>query len=433
MKIFEFNKKYILLIFMVGSAMSANTEYIMPEYAPYEPDMSKVNAKKPLTFLVYMSADNSLYSYAQGDLNEMMKIGSNHNITILVYLNIRYPGQPKMTKKLVIQKGSILQDGPTEQNDGGSPATLFKALEWAGTNFPSNRFAVVLWDHGSGSLNRILGTTIKQEKWWTGPKNERAICYDDTTGSFLTDSDLRNALDVFCTYYRDGKKIDIVAFDACLMADIEVAYTIAPYANFMVASQQTIPGSGYGYDLALAQAAAGVNDPAQFAKNMVAAYEQEYDEIVPDYTLSALDLDYLNSAVVAMDIIADQLAKMLSSEDKFAVKNAIMQSIEPRYCLSFDSRTYIDIVNFYNNLGHAIAALNLKNNADKSLLLYALKQGIISINDLVIAHVQGPAYPKACGLSVYFEPHTIDATYPGLIWSQDTRWLSFLQRYIYQA
>ena len=61
----------------------------------------------------------------------------------------------------------------------------------------------------------------------------------------MTDSDLKHAFDILVNQYLGGKKVDIIAFDACLMADIEIAYALQPYANYQVSSQQMVPGPGY--------------------------------------------------------------------------------------------------------------------------------------------------------------------------------------------
>lgn len=41
--------------------------------------------------------------------------------------------------------------------------------------------------------------------------------------------------------------LDLLGFDACLMATYEVASTLAPYADYMVASEELEPGHGWNY------------------------------------------------------------------------------------------------------------------------------------------------------------------------------------------
>ena len=47
---------------------------------------------------------------------------------------------------------------------------------------------------------------------------------------------------------RDGGvKFDFVGFDACLMATAETALMLNPYADYMIASEETEPGIGWYY------------------------------------------------------------------------------------------------------------------------------------------------------------------------------------------
>ena len=47
-------------------------------------------------------------------------------------------------------------------------------------------------------------------------------------------------------------KVDVLAFDACLMQMAEVAYEVKDLADYVVGSEETEPGPGYPYDPFLA-------------------------------------------------------------------------------------------------------------------------------------------------------------------------------------
>src|SRR3989339_2073981 len=57
-------------------------------------------AEKEWTFLIYMSADNDLYQFAWRNLAQAAEIGSNKNLNVVVHLDIKTPGKPKVTKRL---------------------------------------------------------------------------------------------------------------------------------------------------------------------------------------------------------------------------------------------------------------------------------------------------------------------------------------------
>ncbi len=403
----------------------------------YEQEPSRISSKKPVTFLVFMAADNDLHPFVKGDIDQMQKIGSNANINILVYLNTRYPRQPKVTRKLVVQKGRTVQHGADERRDGGDVRTLMDALQWAHTNFPSDQFVLVLWDHGSGSLNRLLGgrgcATCKIKHKKHKSEEDRAICYDFSTGHVLTDADLRNGLEFARTNLRGGKKIDIVAFDACLMADIEVAFALAPHADYMVASQETIPGTGYGYDKALARVSKQRLSAHDLAKDMVYAYEREYRGRVSDYTLSAIDLGRLDFLTQHVSTLGRILSSMVFGASAKATHAALARATHPRHCINFyfdNNASYFDLGNFCQNLSNEMRNLTIEPSKDKSALLHELDQIRAGLRQYTIANVCGPKHRGACGTSIYFAHRAVDKTYPGLLWSKATWWNHFLEQYV---
>ena len=54
-------------------------------------------------------------------------------------------------------------------------------------------------------------------------------------------------MDEFDSAFRQSQAgvFDMIGFDACFMASIEVAKVISPYANYMIASEEAEPGHGW--------------------------------------------------------------------------------------------------------------------------------------------------------------------------------------------
>jgi len=374
-------------------------------------------AKKPWTFLVYLAAANDLNPFAPLDLQEMMQAGSNAKINIIVYLTLHEDGQPKQTKKLYVNKGSLTQIGETMVRDSGDVTTLVEALQWAHVDYPSDNIAVVLWDHGSGPLNRA--------KKILPPKG---VCYDFDTGHYLTDRDCLQAFSWVQNNLRGGKKFNIIAFDACLLASIEMAYTLASCADYMVASEETIPGDGYQYAYILNQATAKVLDPLSFAKLMVSAYNQEYFGTT-DYTLSATDLNACKLLVDNCNAVAQILTSQLKGKNSIAVKSTLKKCISSSNCPTFDQSIYIDMCQFYRNLLKNIDGLKLS----KSIVVQfqqLLNNGIKMFATVIKANVTSKNYKQAGGLSIYFPRYNIDPSYYGLYWTEkNPNWLNFLEAY----
>jgi hypothetical protein len=378
--------------------------------------------KKPWTLLVYMAADNSLADFASGDLNEMMKIGSNNTVNILVNLFSVDQDKGKNIQQLFVRKGAIDIISEEQGGDSGSQDCLYNALKWAHTNYPSDHFMIVFWDHGSGSLNRLIGGSQQLEYWW----KKRAVCYDDTTGNFLTDAKLQWALGKIKTELRNGKKFDAIGFDACLMADVEVAYTLADYADYMAASQETIPGTGFGYDFMIDILSCPGTTASQLVNHMVNGYNKEYAGNEDAYTFSALNLGLINPAVIHINAVADQLIQLLKSPLGSKVKKAIKLSADPKYCPHFTEPLYLDVIQFFYNLIANSSSIGL-TPVQKKTLIESLQSAVNALQGVILSHVNGPHFGTgAHGLSIYYNAVKIESAYTELYWAKKTNWVTFL-------
>lgn len=377
------------------------------------------NAKRPWTFFVYIAADNNLNPEADLNISQMVKASSSDNVYIVVHLNIKRAHESKKTQKLVIQNGKIIQIGATTAEDSGDEKTFLNAMKWAVTDYPSDHLLIDVWNHGSGPLNRNILA-------------HRGVCYDDSTGNYMTDIHYKRAFDVIVNQYRSGKKIDIIAFDACLMANIEVAYTLKNYANYLVASQQTVPGAGFNYTEVLSIFDNSHPEPLTFARWIVTAYENQYKPTRQSYTLSAMDLSKLSPAVTAINAISKLLNTYLSADHSGKLARMIKNSAAPSACPHFDEATYLDLYSFYSNLYLKMGQMGL-NNSSISKLKTALKSGLMSITQTVVANVHSSEFGRTRGMSIYFADvnEGIESSYDALYWtSANPAWINFLAQYI---
>lgn len=381
-----------------------------------------LNPRRPWLAFVYIAGDNNLWPEADKNINQMVKASRTSNGYIVVYLNIKRDGQPKQTQQLLIQDGAIIPQGPLAVEDSGDPKTLIKALSWAITEFPSDNILVDLWNHGSGSLNR-------------GMMQHRGICYDDSTGHYLTDLDYKHAFDVIVNQYRGGKKIDIITFDACLMADIEVGFTLQPYADYLVSSQQTVPGPGFNYTTVLNALAASSPSPANFAKSIVQSFDSYYKSSGQSYSLSAIDLSKLTTVISTTNTLAVLLNGLLKNDKSKALTRMIGTSISNFNMPKFDESTYLDLYTLCSNLYlHATKAGLAKNDTEK--LKSATRNCMTAIAQSVFANARSADLINAKGISIYFADinYGMEPSYPDLYWSQiNPVWANFLNNYLAKA
>jgi hypothetical protein len=385
-------------------------------------DAHAINPRRPWLFFVYIAGDNNLWPEADKNINQMVKASKTANAYIVVHLNIKRDGQKKQSQLLLIQDGAILQQGATTVEDSGDYKTLIKALSATVTAYPSDYILVDLWNHGSGSLNRNM-------------MEQRGICYDDTTGHFMTDLDYKQALDVIVNQYRGGKKLDIVTFDACLMADIEVAFTLQPYANYLVSSQQTVPGAGYNYTTVLNALASSVPTPASFAKSIVQAFDSYYKSSGLTYTLSAINLSKLTTVINATNTLANLLTGLLKNDKSKALTGAITSAANSSNMPKLDESTYLDLYTLCSNLYLQATRAGLAKT-DAAKLKTATRNCMTAIAQAVFANVRSSELANAKGLSIYFADthYGMEPSYPDLYWSEiNPAWVNFLHSYLSKA
>src|SRR3989339_606603 len=125
-----------------------------------------IRLQRQYTLLVFMAADNNLARFALYNLEQMLTIGSNENINILVQINT--PGKHKLTERYFIEKGrkkliTSPEQGPIQKLNSGNPQTLVDAAIWAMKYYPAENFILNLWSHGSGICDPIYRKNIYEE------------------------------------------------------------------------------------------------------------------------------------------------------------------------------------------------------------------------------------------------------------------------------
>ncbi len=163
------------------------------------------------------------------------------------------------------------------ETNSGDPDDLADFAIWAIENYPAERYALIITNHGGG---------------WT------TIAIDESSGGDgLTMTELDSAL-ARITSETGIDKLDLLAFDACLMAQLEVFQTIAPYAHYTLASEEVIPGAGFEYVLPLATL---VDNPSmsvpEWGTVIVDAYMNYYTNVLQGY--DAFDLHVVDLSKVA--------------------------------------------------------------------------------------------------------------------------------------
>ncbi|MCR5404999.1 MAG: peptidase C11 [Butyrivibrio sp.] len=322
------------------------------------------------TIMVYMcGADlESRSAMASKDIQEMLAADIGDNINLIVYT-----GGSKSWQNNVISSSTnqIYQIKNGRLNvikaDAGNvpmtrPDTLSGFIKWAGKEYPANRNALILWDHGGGST----GGYGYDEKF--------------TTAGSMSLGGINRAL-------KDGGvDFDFVGFDTCLMATVENALVVSNYADYLVASEETEPGIGWYYTDWLN--ALGKNtsmETIQIGKNIIDSFTDACARSCPGQktTLSLIDLSELSETVPKeLQEFSKATTDMINNSNYQTVSSARSSTREFASSSRIDQ---IDLVDLANRIGTPDAK-------DLSqVLLGAIKYNRTSAN-----------MTNAYGLSIYF-------------------------------
>ncbi|MBR1854618.1 MAG: peptidase C11 [Lachnospiraceae bacterium] len=189
------------------------------------------NGQDVVTIMVYMCGTDleSKHGMATSDMKEMASAKLSDNVNVIVYT-----GGCKSWQNDVVSssKNQIykIESGiwTCVEKDMGTASmtkasTLTDFIKYCKKNYPANRNALIFWDHGGGSL--------------TGYGYDEKNAGSGSMGLASINTALKNA----------GMQYDFIGFDACLMATMENALMLTPYADYLIASEETEPGVGWYY------------------------------------------------------------------------------------------------------------------------------------------------------------------------------------------
>ena len=333
------------------------------------------NNKDVVTIMVYMCGSDLESEASMGiyDLQEMAsaRIGSNVNLLVYTGGTTRWHLSDISTK--VNQIYRVVGNGQIERlvdNAGtGSmvdPETLISFIEWGVDNYEANRYELIFWDHGGGSVS--------------------GYGYD-TKYPNLGSMDLAKIDRALTTA---GIDFDFVGFDACLMANTETALMLTEHADYLIASEEAEPGIGWYYtDWLTALSNNTSMATLDIGKNIADTFVRKCSSDTPSQsaTLSVIDLAELESSLPAkLTAFSKSTNDLLESNQFKAVANARGSARE------FAQQSYVDLVDLVD------MANNLGTNEAKDLvntLLSCIKYNNTSRN-----------MSNSYGLSVYFPYRT---------------------------
>ena len=225
------------------------------------------------TVLVYFSADNNLSGSVEGDIAAMeegLLHTDMHNGNLLVYVDKK--GQSPQLLRLVQEGDSIRRELIEEYAIDHASATaerLHQVLQQVTDTYPSDRYGLVLWSHGTA---------------WLPPdyKNYLRSFGTDTGNHFMSVNDLTAALSDY--------HFDFLLFDACYMASLEVAYALRHCTDYLIASPTEVLADGFPYQLFMQDLFTPEANVVDIATQFYTYYQSSYGTVSVTKTAELADL-----------------------------------------------------------------------------------------------------------------------------------------------
>ena len=230
------------------------------------------------------------------------------------------------------------------------------------------------------------------------------------------------SLDEISSAFRSSQpgSFDLIGFDACLMASVEVAKVVEPHANYMIASEELDPGHGWLWS-AVIRLYAQEGSIVQAGKWMVDNFVQDvhwYEDT--GKTLSLLDLSRYDDLVTALNPVLSAYGEQMLYNEAYSDSLIVGSTRAQSYGVSErnDSRTAIDLKHFTQLLAETLP------NADISPSLSELTEAI----DRLVLHSNHDGFkPNSFGIAID-APENADAEYSA--YKTNDTWLDFQSAYI---
>ena len=404
-------------------------------------------AKKAWTVAVYMAGDNNLDPNAFLDLKEMKRVGSTADINIVAQLDSASAGSK--TTRYALTKGAVAnlaRDAKQKlgNQNTGDPKSLIDFVTWVAANYPAERYALVLWNHGqgwddtdifagerSGDRRRPRSNTFRHAFFRTTVEKvaaaarhtnatTRAILIDDNSKDFLDNVEMQKVAKAAVVKF--GGKIDLFGMDACLMNQIEVAYQLRKQSEFIVGSELTEPLDGWPYDTILGKLAKTPTMKAgELAATIVDDYIASYRADGGSVTQSAVDMSQIDGVSAAIDTLGNTLLAAMADA---AAKDAIQIARLKTQRFDDNLNANVDLRNFCERLD-AAASLSTEVKSAARGVGVALDKYVIKNGHL------GEKVANAKGVSIYFPQDQISPLYTKhLDFAQENSWTKFLAAFL---
>lgn len=258
------------------------------------------NASDTYTLMLYMCASDleSECGFATEDLNEIMYGYTAGNLNVIVQTGGTAEWQNTVVADDCCQRYQVTEDGLELVDDSlgmqnmADSATLTDFIQYCSSNYAADHYGLVLWDHGGG----VVG----------------GYGYDENFGGdSMSLTEMSRALGDASVH------LDMLGFDACLMANFETCLMAAPYADYLIASEEPEPGCGWYYTDWIGKLSENCGiPPKRYGRQIIDDYitESGWDSPSMYSTLGMFDLQQVTQKLLpALSQFSDDAVQQLSA------------------------------------------------------------------------------------------------------------------------
>jgi hypothetical protein len=344
--------KTTILMYIVGSTLEADPK--TPDYHGATNDMKEM-----------------IDGYSQGhtDLGVYVAYGGARKEG---WVGIRYATLEQIKKDIeeddvIGNSEDTLYHNPDENM--ADPRTLSSFITYVQDAEPESRKLLFFWNHGEA---------------WNG------FGIDSNFGN-----DRLSLEEIHTALSETGQEFDLIGFDACLMANLEVAKTLSPFGKTMVASEDLEPGFGWDWKTVFEKLITQPDiDPHSLGRIIVDAYIDNPRHTDEGKTMSVLDLTKTNAVVSSFEIMNKEISGGLNDEIRFRqFSKAILQLSPFNQMITKGgeiSETSVDLKDMVHQISESSPELHQYTSQVNE-----------SLNTFIVYNRHDRTRPAASGVSVY--------------------------------
>ena len=248
----------------------------------------------------------------------------------------------------------------------GYDTALTNFLNYSYDYSKTDKYDLIFWDHGLGALGSIS---------------------DENTNDYLDLTEFTSAFEK--SPFKGDNKLEVITFRTCLNSTIEVAGTLYPYAEYMVASEEiTIGKNGYGV-LGFINDIKPNYSSIDYGKAFITSYQKQVESIDLFGETSSTYAIVNLSKIPELITLVDNFFSKIDASTKYNEISRIRANLY-QYGNESSNVSDYDTVDLYELVD------NLKeyNESDANKLKKFLKDEVVIYNWSVNEHSNG--------LSIYF-------------------------------